>query len=191
MIAVVDYSPDAGVLAGFVKECGIACVLTNNELEISRADCVILPHAPSIPAVVRKLHMLNLFGFIRLLKKPILGVCGGVQLLCEFSGDTSCAALGFLPGTGENGSLFSGKAVIKNTGTHSLLTERPEFEVTIPQLLNFPKNNLTTFTPMDFPETSAVIEKERCFGIQFAPELSGEAGREIIHRFSLLHGGTP
>jgi len=27
-----------------------------------------------------------------------------------------------------------------------------------------------------------------CFGIQFNPESSGEAGREIIQRFSLLHG---
>lgn len=188
MIAVVDYSPDAGVLADFVKECGIACVLTTRELEISKADCVILPHAPVIPAVVRKLHLLNLFSFIRLLKKPILGVCGGVQLLCEFSGDTSCAALGFLPGTGENGSLFTGTTLIRNSGKPSLLTDRQEFEVTIPQLLSLPKNDLTTFIPVDFPETAAIIEKEMCFGIQFNPESSGEAGREIIQRFSLLHG---
>lgn len=190
MIAVVDYSPDAGALAAFVKECGIDCVLTTREIEISKAECVILPHSPAIPAVVRKLHLLNLFSFLRLLKKPILGVCGGVQLLCEFSGDTSCAGLGFLPGTGESNSLFTGEALIRNTGTPSLLTDRQEFVVSIPQLLNLPKSNLTTFTPVDFPENAAILEKGRCFGIQFSPESSGDAGREIMQQFALLHGAA-
>ena len=58
-----------------------------------------LPGCGNAPSVMRKIQLLNLYSVLRVVKKPMLGIGLGMQLMADYSTEGNFSCLGFFPGT--------------------------------------------------------------------------------------------
>lgn len=103
MIAIIDYG--AGNLFS-VKNAldyiGYDSVITNDPIEIERADELILPGVGAFPDAMKKLKRSGMAEILPLQakKKPLLGICLGMQALFETGYEfEETRGLGLIPGT--------------------------------------------------------------------------------------------
>lgn len=194
MIALIDYGAgNVASVANALEELNQNYKITSNELEICGAEKVIFPGVGEASYAVKKLHMLNLFTVLRIVKKPVLGICLGMQLMADESSEGNVTCLGIFPGKAEkfnssnvkvphmgwnnveikNGSkLFNG---IKNG-------ERFYFA----HSYYLPENEFATSITNHEIKFAASMEKENYYGVQFHPEKSGDAGMQLLKNFAEL-----
>ena len=95
MIAIIDYN--AGNIRSVENALGrLGCeyVLTADPALIRAADKVILPGVGNAAAAVAELQARGLVPVIRSLRRPVLGICVGLQVLCRDSEEGPCEGLG-------------------------------------------------------------------------------------------------
>ena len=98
MITIVDYgNTDALELSEFIKDLDSEIFISANESDIIKCDKLILPHCKDISSSIKKLHLLNLFSILRIIKKPILGIGTGMHLMTKSFKDKNAACLGCFP----------------------------------------------------------------------------------------------
>jgi glutamine amidotransferase len=190
MIGIIDYGAGntasvENVLLQLQKEFKIV----KTEFDIINCDKIILPGVGEASSAIRKLTLNNLVNYLRVTKKPLLGICLGMQLLCEKSEEGNVNCLGIIPCVVKK---FEGKMKIPHMGWNSVDIKSES------KLMNgissgsyfyfahsyyLPLNQYTKAT-VEYPdEISAVVEKENYFGVQFHPEKSGENGIRLIKNF--------
>ena len=176
-----------------LQRLGINAILTDDLETIKAADKVIFPGVGEASSTMKYLNEHNLDRTIKGLKQPVLGICLGMQLLCEYSeeGDTNC--IGVFPGkvkkfippveSGDikvphmgwnqikdlKGSLFN--AVQENSYVyfvHGYYVESNEFEA--------------AQTNYILPYSSA-LQKDNFYAVQFHPEKSSGVGAQILKNF--------
>lgn len=196
MIAIVDYG--AGNLASVVKavrHLGQPCVVTSDGCEVRRADKVIIPgvgnFAATKPLTEGPLGE-SLHRFL-LAKRPLLGICLGLQWMFEGSEEASgLRGLGAFAGWC---ARFSGQVKSPHVGWN-----RIEVETRSALLRGVPSGTYVYFThsyrapvcdstiatcTYDTPFTAAV-HRDELLGVQFHPEKSGDAGLQILENFCAL-----
>ena len=99
MVAVIDYN--AGNVRSVLyalERIGVEAVLTADHEQIAAADKVIFPGVGAAGTTMRFLREQGLDKLICSLTQPVLGVCLGMQLLCEYSEeDNNTPCLGIIP----------------------------------------------------------------------------------------------
>lgn len=179
-----------------MKRLGADSLLTDDADALRNADRVIIPGQGEAAVTMEYLRSHGLDEVIRSLKQPVLGICIGMQLMCESSeegGDTDC--LGIFPGirvrhfkpvNGEKvphmgwnsihdlrGDLFSGlKENCYTYFVHSYYV---------------PVNDLTTAQCNYAGNFSAAMERDNFMAVQFHPEKSGTIGEAILKNFLERH----
>lgn len=192
MIAVINYiNENIENLTYLLDELGKDYKITSSESDILKSDKVIFPGYGEASKAIGKLHMTNLFSFLRMCKKPMLGVCLGMQLMAELSkegGNIPC--LGIFPFVAEKFddkdmkipfTGFSEVKIIKESKLFKGMIEKEAFYFSNSYYL--PVNNLTTSVAENKVKFSASMEKENYYAIQFNPEKSGEAGLTVLNNF--------
>ena len=191
MITIVDYG-DACIneVAASLKKITEDFKVSRNELDICESDKIILAGCGSAPSVMKKIQLLNLYSVLRVVKKPMLGIGLGMQLMADYSTEGNFSCLGFFPGRAikfegdTEGSLFKGNYKI-NLCKQSVLFEGIEesAEFFFNNSYYLPKSDLSTSTCSNSITFCASIENENAYGVQFHPEMSGEAGLKLIKNF--------
>ncbi|MBR1894050.1 MAG: imidazole glycerol phosphate synthase subunit HisH, partial [Bacteroidales bacterium] len=95
MIAIVDY--DAGNIrsvAGALERLGQQYELTADPERLLAADRVILPGVGNAAHALESLRQRGLCEVIRSLRRPVLGICVGLQILCRDSEEGPVEGLG-------------------------------------------------------------------------------------------------
>ena len=77
-----------------LNRLGFEGVLSNNYEEILSADKVIFPGVGEASSAMKKLKESGLDKLIPQLKQPVLGICLGMQLMCNFSEEGNTEGLG-------------------------------------------------------------------------------------------------
>ena len=77
---------------------GVTSELTADVQTIRAAERVILPGVGAARDAMQRLSDAGLIDVIRKLEQPVLGICLGMQLLCEGSEEEDVDCLGVLPG---------------------------------------------------------------------------------------------
>lgn len=191
MIAIIDYGAgNVASVANAVEKLGKEFIITNNETAICRADKIIFPGVGEASFAIKQLHLLNLFSFIRMIKKPMLGICLGMQLMCEFSTEGNTACLGIFPGRVQ---LFDDKLEkVPHMGWNEVKIIKPSrlFEgIKDNEFFYFansyylPVTDETTSIANHAIDFAATLEKNNFYGVQFHPEKSGEAGLKLLSNF--------
>ncbi len=204
LVGIVDY--DCGNLHSIknaLDKIKVKNFIINNNQSINKATHIILPGVGAYDKAMKSLYKLNLISSLKKLhkKKPILGICLGMQLLFQSSEEnTSTKGLGLIQGKvvkikklfpykipviGWNkieltkkskNSLFKG---IKNNSyfyfIHSYMVKSEKLN----------RNSLVTYNFRENHKVTAAVlqEKENVFGCQFHPEKSGIAGIKILKNF--------
>ena len=85
-VAIIDYNAGNVRSVLFAMErLGIDATLTDNHEEIKTADKVIFPGVGEASTTMAYLKEKKLDKLIQSLQQPVLGICLGMQLLCEYS----------------------------------------------------------------------------------------------------------
>ena len=189
MITIVDYgNTSAKEIAEALIKLSAETKISNKERDILSADRIILPDSNDISSSIRKLHLLNLFSVLRIVKRPVLGIGTGMHLMTKAYAKFNAACLGCFPVECESRLNDPQQTleelqlnIIEGTGLLKGIKETDKFM--------FHTNCIIPVTPfststidIDGLITSS-IEKENLFGVQFNPERSGEAGVKLIQNF--------
>lgn len=192
MIAIVDY--DAGNIrsvAGALERLGQQYELTADPERLLAADRVILPGVGNAAHALESLRQKGLCEVIRSLRRPVLGICVGLQILCRDSEEGPVEGLGVfdahvrrfpdepqikVPHMGWNalgnldGKLMKG--LQSGTFVYFVHSYYPSL---CQDTVSTCRHGSTLF--------SAALRYENFYGTQFHPEKSGDAGSRILQNF--------
>jgi glutamine amidotransferase len=201
VIAIIDY--DAGNLRSVEKALHFLneeTIITRDKNIILNSDKVILPGVGSFGVAMDKLHSYDLVDTIRDVienKKPLLGICLGLQLLYESSTESDgVRGLGILKGTickipdctglkiphiGWNSlEIKSGAKLFKGIDNGSYVYFVHSFYLRATNIEEVAATSEYSTT------IHASIEKDNVYACQFHPEKSGEIGLNILKNFASL-----
>ncbi len=166
-------------------------VLTTDEGVIKAAEHVVLPGVGAARDAMQRLRDASLVDVIRGLQQPVLGICLGMQLLCEASEEEDVECLGIVPGTARKLDVAEGFTVpnmgwCETTirGEHDLLkgvNDGSWFYYLHSYAL--PVSNYTLATARHSVEFSAIIGRDNFVAAQFHPERSSAAGAQLLTNF--------
>lgn len=199
-IVIVDYG--MGNLNSIYKalvRLKIEPVISNNPKTIENADKLILPGVGHFKNAMEQLGSLNLINSLNESalnkKKPILGICLGMQLMGQKSEEGGVNGLGWIEG---NVVKFNVKDTLKYKIPHigwnqieiskksALMKDIPELSefyfVHAYHFTNNVQNEILNTTTFEYTFTSA-IEKENIFGVQYHPEKSHNIGELLLKNF--------
>jgi glutamine amidotransferase len=163
--------------------------LSKSEQDILSADKLILCVENDLQSILRNLHVYNLFSVLRLIKKPILTIGSGVQLLYDRLLDNGSAGLGIVSLPDNIDSSIHLTDFECNLNVKVLKKERlfDGFGDTTQFYFNkvtyIPSTDDTTAVVEKKHECCVAIEKSNFYGVQFHPELSGDSGERLIKNF--------
>lgn len=191
MIALIEYGAgNTASVSNSLKDLGVEFIVTNKESEICKAEKVIFPGVGEASSAIRKLHMTNLFNLLRVLKRPLLGICVGLQLLCDKSEEGNVSCLGVLP---VNVKKFDETKVkvphmgwnkVKQLSDSKLFKDIPdESYFYFAHSYYLPMNDYCIAKTTHDVDVCAAIEKDNFYGVQFHAEKSGEVGQKILRNF--------
>ncbi len=198
MICIVDYGVgNLGAIANMLKRLGKKVIITSNPNDIAAADKLILPGVGAFDYAVNELHRTNLYQVLDHLvmveKKPILGVCLGMQLMTNFSNEGELQGFGWIdaevkkfefdqlkvPHMGWSKITHNGDKTL--TFTNNLENERYYFVHSYYVSCNDPSDIMYTSTYGN--EFVCGFNKDNIFGVQFHPEKSHRFGMQLLKSF--------
>lgn len=198
MIAVIDYDVgNVSSIVNMIRRLGGNVSITNSSEEIASADGLILP---GVGAFENGMNNLRKRGLVELLtdqvdlkKKPLMGICLGMQLMTEGSEEGRSRGLGWIKGRTR---LLQPPQKIKvpHMGWNQInpLKENPLFqELGADHRFYFahsffvecsnPGDVLAeTEYGVKFPSS---VARENIYGVQFHPEKSHRFGMELFNNF--------
>lgn len=174
-----------------IERLGFKAVLSNNPEEIKAADKVIFPGVGEASYAMRMLQQSGLDTLIPNLKQPVLGICLGMQLMCNKSEEGNTKGLGIFD---VNVIKFTPKVKVPQMGWNQIYNlKSPLFEgineneymylVHSFYVPNCPEIIATTNYEVEY---ASALQKDNFYGTQFHPEKSGDVGEQILANFLKL-----
>jgi glutamine amidotransferase len=174
-----------------LQRLGVEASLTSDADAIRTADKVILPGVGAAGPGMARLHELGLVELMRSLTQPVLGVCLGMQLLCEHSeeGDTAC--LGVIPATVRRFTEQPGLRVphmgwnqLQCQGEHPLLDGLVDGDwAYFVHSYAVPAGDYALAVTDFGGDFSSVVARGNFHGMQFHPERSAKVGARLLKNF--------
>lgn len=189
MVAIIKYN--AGNIASVknaVERLGFDCVITDDINKIQNANKVILPGVGEAKSAMNHLTNNGLSGCIKSLLQPTLGICLGLQLLCQYSeeGDTECLKIfetsvkkfpadDIVPHMGWNNISINTEPLFKGLNKDDAVYFLHSYYAGICEQTIATCNYILPF--------SAAMRKDNFYATQFHPEKSGDVGELILKNF--------
>ena len=189
MIAIVKYNAgNIKSVQNALNRLGYESIITDDPSELIDADKVIFPGVGEASSAMRYLREKGLDKIITSLKRPVLGICLGLQLMCRYSeeGDTDCLGIYDV-----NVRLFPPVDKIPHMGWHNSITIKGDLfkGVKVEDDLYFVHSyyaeisSFTTATCDYIVPFSSAMQKNNFYATQFHPEKSAEPGEKILKNF--------
>lgn len=199
MIAIIDYGAgNIFSVKNALDYLGLECKLTSDINEIKAADALILPGVGAFPAAMNMLEKSGLIDTIKeeAAKKPLLGICLGMQMLFEKGYEfEECNGLGLIKGSVRY--MNEPDLIIPHMGWNKLekLNECPLLEnIGDNEYVYFvhsykaecENENIAAYSEYGGKVPALVFDGKFVYGAQFHPEKSGETGLKILRSFGGL-----
>ena len=193
-IGIVNY--DAGnifSLTAALERQKLNYGMVNTPMEMDNFDRIIIPGVGHAEKAMSQLASKDMIDAIKKLKKPVLGICLGMQLMTQYSEEGNLDLLKLIP---LQTMHFQNRIGLKvpHMGWNTIQAELPSI-----LMEGIPNNSYFYFVHSFFVEYnpkftaascnyglkfSAVIQKDNFYGVQFHPEKSGKAGEQLLRNFS-------
>ncbi len=194
-VAIIKYN--AGNICSVdyaLKRLGVAPIITADPEILRKADKVIFPGVGEALTTMEYLRTHRLDEVIQTLKQPVLGICLGMQLLCQHSeeGDTDC--LGIFPADVKRFQPIRHEDKVPHMGWNTLSHVNSDLFkgdlegkfVYFVHSYYVPVNAFTAATTDYIQPFSASLHKANFYATQFHPEKSGSVGEQILKNFLQL-----
>lgn len=198
--AIVDYGVgNLKSVSNAMAYLGQQTLITGDPAELERADAIILPGVGAFPDAADRLRETGLDGVLRqqVGRKPILGICLGMQLLFDWGEEgRHCEGLGLV-----GGSVVRIQTEFKlpHIGWNSLSFPNPSplfqgldegtYVYFVHTYCSCAARREDVIAETQYgPPVTAAVAHNGVYGCQFHPEKSGEAGLQILKNFGDLIG---
>jgi glutamine amidotransferase len=201
-LAIIKYNAgNIQSVLNALERLGLDAEVTDHPEKIRSADKVIFPGVGEASSAMRSLKENDLDKIIKALKQPVLGICVGMQLLCEHSAENDTACLNIVPikverfpttppyMSGREGQEVRLK--VPQVGWNTIFNLHSRLFKNIPEnsyIYNvhsyYAKDSQYTIAKCEYGlEYAAAIKKDNFYGVQFHTEKSAEVGDKIIKNF--------
>jgi len=195
MIAIVDYNTgNLRSVENALDRLGAEYVLTDDPAVLLKADKVIMPGVGNAADAMANLEAKGLVSVIKSIRRPVLGICVGMQIMCRDSeeGDAKCIGIfdshvrrfpsdpeAKVPHMGWNAiNNLDGKLFKDMKGGCHVYFVHSYYPELCPDTIATCKHGAKMF--------SAALKYENFYGTQFHPEKSGDVGEQILKNFIAL-----
>jgi len=171
-----------------IQRLGFEATLSDNPKEIKEADKIIFPGVGEASSAMQKLKMSGLDQLIPTLKQPVLGICLGMQLMCNYCEEGNTKGLGIFD---VNVVKFEDSVKIPQIGWNQIENLKSDLFKGIKEnefmyLVHsyyVPLNIETIATTNYGVKYASAMRKGNFYGTQFHPEKSSFAGAQILKNF--------
>ena len=170
------------------ERLGIHPVLSDSASEISQADRVIFPGVGEASSAMNKLRATGLDKLIPNLRQPVLGICLGMQLMCNHSQEGDTQGLGIFD---VDVLKFNHGVKVPQIGWNTISDLKSDLFAGIEDeeyiyLVHSYYAPLCedTIAVSDYGmDYSSALNRENFYGVQFHPEKSSKVGARILENF--------
>lgn len=199
MVGIINYGlGNLGSIQNMLKVIGEKSVILSDTEELDKCDRFILPGVGAFDAGMNKLNERGLAEFVKekalVDKKPILGICLGMQLLGRKSEEGTLPGLGLIPFDNIRFRLDNTDLKIPHMGWDVV-----EFKQKNPLIKNLEgiqryyfvhsyhakcdsRSNILMTCDYGY-EFAASVVKDNVMGVQFHPEKSHDFGMALLENF--------
>ena len=199
MTGIIDYGlGNLGSIQNMLRVLDEKSIISSEIDNLEKCDRYILPGVGAFDSGISKLHESGLDNFIKYKaveeKKPILGICLGMQLLGRKSEEGGLPGLGLIPFDNIRFRLEDSNLRVPHMGWDIV-----EFKQSNPVLKNLQgiqryyfvhsyhalcdsKDNILMTCDYGY-EFAAAVVKDNIMGVQFHPEKSHDFGMALLNNF--------
>lgn len=190
-VAIIKYNAgNVYSVSHALKRLGVEAELTDDKETLLKADKIIFPGQGEASTTMNYLREHQLDQLIKDLEQPTLGICIGMQLLCEHSEESDTDCLGIFPTTVKKFIPVKGEKV-PHMGWNSITDLKSNLykDMIEGEFVYFvhsfyvPLNEFTAATTNYTLPFSASLHKDNFYATQFHPEKSGKIGEKILRNF--------
>lgn len=195
-LAIIKYN--AGNIQSVLfalERIGIEATVTDDHEQIKNADKIIFPGVGEASSAINYLRERKLDEVIKNLQQPVLGICLGMQLLCDHSEENETDCLGIIPVRVRKFTpeRVQGGEVLKvpQVGWNSIYDLQSDLFKGIKEqgfIYNvhsyYAEDSNYTIAKCNYGiEYAAAIKKDNFYGVQFHTEKSAYVGEQILKNF--------
>ena len=177
-----------------LERLGVTATVTDDPAFIQASDKVIFPGVGEASTAMAYLKERNLDQLIVSLKQPVLGICLGMQLMCQHSAENDTNCLGIFE---EQVLAFKATDIVHKVpqmGWNNIMNLKTDLFNGVPEnsfayfvhgyYAGLGDNTIATTGYIQ--AYSSGLHKDNFYGVQFHPEKSAEVGEQIIQNFLAL-----
>ena len=189
-VAIVKYNAgNIQSVTNALNRLGVESAVTDDAETLRTADKIIFPGVGEASSAMNYLRTRNLDTVIKSLKQPVLGICLGMQLLCEFSEENHTQCLSVLPYKVRK--FESDELKVPQIGWNNA------FDLKTDLFDGIEENSYFYFVHSFYVESgaatiatcnyglnfSAAVNYENFYAVQFHAEKSGIVGAKVLENF--------
>jgi imidazole glycerol-phosphate synthase subunit HisH len=204
MVGIINYgSGNIYAIANLHKRADIPHFVSNDHKELAKADRLILPGVGAFDETMQLLHDSGLKDLLNELvlgqKKPIMGVCVGMQILSNGSEEGDLEGFGWIKGTVKkiDKTLLNHKTHLPHMGWNEIQTTQESpllkdidtdrgFYFLHSYYFSCQNESDTLATAQYGKEFSCAVNHENVYGVQFHPEKSHSNGIQLFKNFATI-----
>ena len=174
-----------------LERIGINAIVTDDVDVLKSSDKIILPGVGEASSAMQYLKDRKLDEVIISLTQPVLGICLGMQLMCESSEEGNATCLGIFDNKIKR---FSGDVKVPQIGWNTIYGLKTDLFKNIKEneymyLVHgyYAEVSKHTISKTNYGvEYSSSLQKNNFYATQFHPEKSSDAGQQLLENFIKL-----
>ena len=171
-----------------IQRLGYEAVLSNDPEEIQQADKVIFPGVGEASSAMQKLKESGLNTLVPKLNQPVLGICLGMQLMCNYTEEGNTKGLAIFD---TDVLRFNHGVKVPQIGWNQIEElKSPLFrDVAEKEYIYLVHSYYAPITEETVAQStygitySTALQKNNFYGTQFHPEKSSDVGEQILKNF--------
>jgi glutamine amidotransferase len=203
MICIIDYGMgNLGSVFNMLKKINAQSCISQTVDDIRKAEKLILPGVGAFDSAIKRFDELGIREaieeFVMDQKKPLLGICLGMQLLMECSEEGILHGLGFIKGKAYHFRKYLGPNfriphmgwnAVQSSNNSPLTNDLPsdcKFYFVHSYFVSVENESNSILKCSYGIEFDAGIQHNNIFGVQFHPEKSHNYGMKLLSNFASL-----